>query len=218
MRLTEGTLIILIASIFISLSCGTGNSKETWIDKDSVFETSSLKADTIVIKIQPYSDFSEKLTNNLFEQLKKLYPYVELNEPIPLPKQAYYAPRNRYKADTLIRYLWKNSKSYINTIGLTSKDISTTKDNISDWGIMGLGYMPGNACVVSTFRLDKKNIQEQLYKVAIHELGHTQGLKHCPDKSCFMRDAEGKNHTNEEKYFCPECKTVLVKKGWVFND
>ena len=212
------SIFFLFIAIFFSCSQTPVPDNEKHVIKDSIILLSDNYIDTIVIKIQPYNDFPEKLTNNLFEQLKKLYPYVEINQSILLPKQAYYAPRNRYKADTLIWHLSKNSKRSVNTIGLTSKDISTTKGNISDWGIMGLGYMPGNACVISTFRLNKKNIQEQFYKVAIHELGHTQGLDHCPDKSCFMRDAEGKNHTNEEKYFCPKCKAVLVQKGWKFDD
>ena len=85
---------------------------------------------------------------------------------------------------------------------------------MADFGVMGLGYRPGNACVASTFRLNAENKSEQFYKVAIHELGHTQGLKHCPDKTCFMRDAEGKNPTNEEKDFCQNCKKVLRSKHW----
>lgn len=49
------------------------------------------------------------------------------------------------------------------------------------------------------------------------ELGHTQGLNHCPEKTCLMRDAEGKDHLNELKDFCPKCKSVLVKVGWQFK-
>ncbi len=100
------------------------------------------------------------------------------------------------------------------TIGLTSKDISTTKGKIEDYGIMGLGYTPGNACVVSTFRVSKENKQNQFFKFCIHELGHTSGLPHCPEKTCFMRDAEGGNPSNEEKDFCPKCKVHLISKDW----
>jgi archaemetzincin len=82
---------------------------------------------------------------------------------------------------------------------------------------MGLGFCPGNVCVASTFRLSKKNLKEQFYKVAIHELGHTQGLPHCEDKSCFMRDAEGGNPLNEEHGFCEVCKLFLKSKGWELN-
>jgi hypothetical protein len=29
-----------------------------------------------------------------------------------------------------------------------------------------------------------------------------------------MRDAEGKDHLNELRYFCSKCKPVLIKAGW----
>jgi archaemetzincin len=100
------------------------------------------------------------------------------------------------------------------TVGLTNKDISTDNGNIPDWGVMGLGYQPGKSCVVSTFRLSKRNLKEQYFKVAIHELGHTQGLPHCPNKTCLMTDAEGKNNTDKENGFCEKCKAFLIAKGW----
>lgn len=103
------------------------------------------------------------------------------------------------------------------TIGLTSKDISAARGKIRDFGIMGLGYRPGKACVASKYRLSRENTDEQFYKVAIHELGHTQGLPHCPEKMCFMRDAEGKNPTDEETDFCRKCKTFLINKNWKFS-
>lgn len=71
---------------------------------------------------------------------------------------------------------------------------------------MGLGYCPGKACVASSFRLSPQKRQQQFFKVAIHELGHTQGLAHCAIKTCLMRDAEGGNHLDEETDFCQKCK------------
>ena len=130
------------------------------------------------------------------------------------PVLARYLPRNRYRADSLIHFLKsQTSKGHI-TLGLTNKDISTTKNEVADWGIMGLGFRPGNACVASSFRLSKTETNIQLFKVAIHELGHTQGLPHCNIKSCFMRNAEGGNPTNDEKDFCIKCKSILIQKGW----
>src|SRR6202000_1310347 len=110
--------------------------------------------------------------------------------PIQLPQSAYYSPRNRYRADSIISYLDRFGRADTVIIGLTAKDISMNKGNIKDWGIMGLGFQPGNACVISAFRLSKSNLSEQLYKIALHELGHTQGLPHCKNKICYMRDAE----------------------------
>lgn len=42
-------------------------------------------------------------------------------------------------------------------IGITQKDISTSKGQYADWGIMGLAYRPGNSCVASYYRLPSKD-------------------------------------------------------------
>ncbi|MFL9484232.1 matrixin family metalloprotease [Chitinophagaceae bacterium LWZ2-11] len=170
-----------------------------------------------VIAIQPFGNFSPQLVQNVFRQIWLIDSNVILLKDRPLPASAFYAPRNRYRADSLISVLSKNIGNDTIIIGLTEKDISTRKGYIQDWGVMGLGYCPGNACIVSTYRLDKSNLNEQFFKVAIHELGHTQGLPHCPNKTCFMRDAEGGNKANEEADFCSSCKAFLRKKGWILN-
>ncbi len=169
---------------------------------------------SIVICIQPFGDFSRALSDSIFHQLKQIDSNILLRKQMPLPGLAYYKPRDRYRADSLIKFLEKLANKDTIIIGLTNKDISTNKNNVQDWGVMGLSFCPGKACVVSTFRLSKINVKEQFYKIAIHELGHTQGLPHCKNKTCFMRDAEGGNPTNEEKDFCTSCKSFLKNKGW----
>jgi len=210
------SVAFLLCILIIACSQTSTSDSNVIYQKDSILENIFSLKDSVVIDIQPFDDVSEKLVNGVMIDLKKIYPYVELKKSVAIPKQAYYAPRNRYKADSLLIFLLKNTEKHHVVIGLTSKDISTTKGDVLDWGVMGLGFCPGNSCVVSTFRLNKSNISEQLFKTCIHELGHTQGIGHCPDKGCFMRDAEGENPTDEEKYFCHKCKAVLVSKGWIF--
>ena len=171
----------------------------------------------VTINIQPFSDIPDSLVKSFTRRMSKLYGEIHVNKPISLPKQAFYLPRKRYRADSLINILGRNTTGTNITIGITTKDISTTKDKYIDWGVMGLGFCPGNACVVSTFRLDKKNLADQLFKVCIHELGHNMGLPHCETKNCYMQDAEGGNPTDNETGFCPNCKAVLISKGWKFN-
>lgn len=176
---------------------------------------SDLKSEEeITILIQPFEDVKPKQLEEISENIRKIYPKIKILEPIDFPKNAFYQPRNRYRADSIIKYLRTKTPENSVTLALTNKDISVTKGKVADFGVMGLGYRPGKACVASSFRLNTKNKNEQFYKIAIHELGHTQGLKHCPDKTCFMRDAEGKNPTNEEKDFCQNCKKVLRSKHW----
>lgn len=171
----------------------------------------------VTILIQPFQDIKSENLEKVVAGIKKVYPNVRVLEAIIFPENTYYKERNRYRADSIIKFLSGKTKDGFVTIGLTSKDISATRGKIKDFGIMGLGYRPGKACVASMFRLNKENTDEQFYKIAIHELGHTQGLPHCPEKMCFMRDAEGKNPTNEETDFCKKCKTFLINKNWKFS-
>lgn len=168
----------------------------------------------LIIAVQPFKDIRPARVAFVTSELKKVYPHVKALQPIDLPDNSYYPERDRYRADSLIRFLRSRAAERTVVIGLTSKDISASKGNIRDFGIMGLGYRPGNACIASSFRLSKNKTDEQLFKIAVHELGHTQGLQHCPVKTCFMRSAEGKNPTDEETGCCRKCQTFLMNKNW----
>ena len=170
-----------------------------------------------VFVIQPFSDMPSSQAASVYEMLKNINPKTLIRKTIPLPESTFYSPRNRYRADSIIKYLDHFASTDTVVIGLTSKDISTTKGDIKDWGIMGLGSQPGNVCVVSTYRLSKTNLSSQLNQLTLHELGHTQGLPHCNNKECFMRDAEGSNHFDEETSFCQSCKSFLESKGWLLR-
>lgn len=172
----------------------------------------SKKKKTIIF--QPMGNFDAKLVKKTMKELQKIYPNFILKQNSELPAYAYYKIKNRYRADSILNRLKYQYGVDTVIIAVLNPDISVTKGKINDWGVMGLGHRPGNACVVSTYRLEKKNLSDQFFKVCIHELGHTQGLSHCPDKTCFMRDAEGGNPLDEEVHFCEKCQKHLEKKGW----
>jgi archaemetzincin len=171
----------------------------------------------LTVKLQPFTGMKAGHVEFLKNELVKFNVHVVTNQPIELPPSAFNAARNRYRADSLINFLASRSSDGSVTLGLTNNDISTTKGSVIDWGVMGLSYCPGKSCIVSTFRLSAKNQQEQFFKVVIHELGHSQGLQHCPNTSCYMRDAEGGNPTDQEKEFCARCKARLKLMGWSFH-
>jgi len=192
-------LIYLSLLTTLLFSCNRSKAK---VDRD------------LVIKIQPFIGTDASEVKEVADSIRKYYPKVIIASPVKLPDFAFYAPRGRYRADSLLKFLSAIAKSNETLIGFTTRDISTSNGSIADWGVMGLGKCPGNSCAVSTFRLNMSQGKNQFFKVAIHELGHTMGLPHCPNPECFMRDAKGGNPLDEEKGFCPKCKQYLHDRNW----
>lgn len=204
--------LVFLMCLLLAASCSdgpesTGQEGERGHDRTEMF------------KLQPFGDIPEAQVNLVVEAVEAYFDCkVTVVPAIKLPESAWYAPRKRYRADSLLRYLHRNLEpEYDRAFGLTTKDISTTKKPHEDWGIMGLGSYPGKVCVVSTFRIkrgvNQKQFETRLKRVALHELGHTMGLLHCDNKSCLMRDANGKVTTVDEEgdQMCKRCHYVVAK-------
>lgn len=181
---------------------------------------SGQKSYTAKVIILPLGTIDSAYSSYLKQEIPKIYKAeVQIAAAAPLPKSAFYKPRMRYIADSLLLFLKARSENKnVYVLGITSSDIATSKGDMVNWGVMGYGYRPGNACVISAFRI-KDNLKNsgQLYnrflKVALHELGHNFGLDHCADQHCIMVDAEGKNKLDGEEQLCKNCTFLLQKKG-----
>lgn len=167
-----------------------------------------------VIQLQPLGDFSQKKAEQLEKDLEKyLFPiyhcYIQVAPNIELPKSAYYKPRNRYWAGGILKYLKQQSDEIV-VIGLTNKDISTSIHGHYNYGIMGLSYKPGSSCIVSTYRLKRK---DDLWKVVMHEFLHSRGLPHCLNDNpyCIMQDAHKQNTFYRKNTICERCKSELMQ-------
>ena len=151
---------------------------------------------------------------------------VHILPSVELPAVAFVNIKSpRYRADSLLRFLERTRPDTLDAmIGVTAKDISTTKRDVngmvkepastySDWGVFGLGYMPGTACVISSFRLDPGNglFFSRLRKIAIHEIGHNRGLAHCDQARCVMQDAVESIATVDQAFpvLCEKCKRSM---------
>jgi archaemetzincin len=169
-----------------------------------------------IVILQPLQFDDAKMLVCLKDSIEKFYPVeIIIADVLNFPANSYYKPRNRYRADSTIKWLKQIKPDSARTIvGITNQDVSVNKGAHKDYGVMGLGYKPGKACVVSTFRLQKaatsqKHFQQRLFKVVVHEMGHNFGLHHCPNETCIMVDAEGQMKLDKEKDLCNNCRTKL---------
>jgi len=172
---------------------------------------------------QELPDGDVALVKQALVQFYKLQ--VKLLPRADLPARAFYKPRRRYRAEKLLTFLENRlpADGY-RILGLTSVDISTTKGKYRDWGILGLATLDGTACVISSHRchMRSKGVRHariRLGKVAVHEIGHTLGLPHCPVRGCLMEDARGKVATCDREYdICSACRARLRKVGRAIPD
>ena len=170
----------------------------------------------IKIAVLYYANIDENLKSELLQNITATYlcTVTEIKGIATLPKAAFYKPRNRYRATVLLESI-DSYNGYDKIIGITTKDISTSKNNIYDWGIMGLANSPGRSCIISTYRIKTPNkvlFNDRFIKVALHELWHIMGLPNCKFSStCFMEAAEGtiKSVDRETRNLCSNCKKLI---------
>lgn len=115
---------------------------------------------------------------------------------LPLPVHAYDVDRNQHDADQLIDGLFRGiPDNALGMMGLTNVDLF---ERGSGRFVFGLASVVDRVGVVSLARYRGRwwdnpanpvRFHELLYKVVVHEVGHTLGMQeHCPDSRCAMRE------------------------------
>lgn len=151
--------------------------------------------------------------------LRKYFPNVRvMPNNINLPSQYFNKERNRYLASGLLDELAKHRNNDA-VIGVTDYIIFKPNKKSDTFGIMGMSYTNTFKSIVSTKTPlnGKEQSKDNICKLALHELGHGFGLKHCPNETCYMIDAEGTMKIENAIGFCESCKHVLNSKGWIIK-
>ena len=174
------------------------------------------------VVVVPIDEVAPDLVEFVAESVRRRYTFEVMTLPaVPPAATAWYPPRKRWRAERLLDQLDAlEVGDAIRVIGLTEQPISTTKGKIFDWGIAGLGSLPGKSCVLTAYlfrglkKKDRPHYLRYMENLVLHELGHTLGVPHCPLDRCIMADAKGnalraaRASINE---YCPRCHGKLKK-------
>ena len=171
------------------------------------------------ISIYCMGDYPADSVQYLEVFLRKYFPNVRvMPNNINLPSQYFNKERNRYLASGLLDELAKHRNNDA-VIGVTDYIIFKPNKKSDTFGIMGMSYTNTFKSIVSTKTPlnGKEQSKDNICKLALHELGHGFGLKHCPNETCYMVDAEGTMKIENAIGFCESCKHVLNSKGWIIK-
>lgn len=102
----------------------------------------------------------------------------------PMPAGSYVPSRRQHQAEALVELARQQAGDRV--LAVTEADLYSDDLNF----VFGLADARGRAAVISVHRLraggDARVFHERVVKEAVHELGHTTGLGHCPDPRCVM--------------------------------
>jgi archaemetzincin len=143
----------------------------------------------------------------------------DVTDPLPHPAHAYHQRRQQYLSDAILNRLRQMTLPAERLLGLVDLDLYTSGLNF----VFGQASMGGREALIALPRLrqsfyglpdDEALFHERAVKEAVHELGHTYGLSHCPDATCVMHFSNSLPDTDfKGKAFCAVCQAALGVAG-----
>jgi archaemetzincin len=137
---------------------------------------------------------------------------------LPLLKEvsfAYDTQRRQYHSTKILEKLAEAAPPLaIKVIGIATVDLFIPILT----HVYGEAQLGGKACIISTFRLRENphkgtgrvSLKERAVKEALHELGHTFKLKHCPEHSCIMHYCRSVADVDRKTAgFCRHCRVMV---------
>jgi archaemetzincin len=140
---------------------------------------------------------------------------------VPVDPTPFFDPeRGQYWATAILRELAAAVEgSAVRLLGITEADLFVPVLTF----VFGEAQLGGQCALVSLHRLREEFyglppnpalLMERAVKEAVHELGHTYGLRHCSDWRCVMASTHSVERLDlKEPQFCPACRRIVMDPG-----
>ena len=154
----------------------------------------------------------ERLKNDLNKLFNR---QVTIGKGMPEPHYAFNKKRNQYLSTVILNSVLEQKEytPYEKILGIVDHDLYVPELNFV------FGEAGQKAAVISLTRLrqefyhlpqDQNLFYKRVLTEAVHELGHTYGLRHCENPRCVMFFSNTLMDTDRKgSDFCPDCKSKL---------
>ncbi len=165
--------------------------------------------------IVPTGDIDQELLERLADVLSERYgiPFG-ITDPAEIPEEAYDPKRGQYLSSAILERLSEDHDA-IKILGVIDRDLFVPGLNF----VFGEAEISGKSTIISLTRLrqsyyglpeDEDRFFDRAAKEAVHELGHSFGLRHCADPGCVMYFSNNMADTDRKSSeFCPRCEKSL---------
>ena len=169
------------------------------------------------VTLIPVGWVSENLLLWLTERLPDILDVeVAVGQGIPLPSEGYNPQRRQIEGTAILGALRARPQPDADQVmGLTKADCYSNGLSF----IFGQAVLNGREAFVALPRLhqsyydlpeDEALFRTRVLKEVVHELGHTWGLAHCPNRHCVMHFSNTLHDTDiKGAYFCEQCQKQL---------
>lgn len=170
----------------------------------------------MMISIQPINVVDANVLRYLKENIETIFKGVNIdisNRSITIGNRFFDERRRQYISDAILAYLVQRlSPGYDKRIlGIMDADAYSGSLNF----VFGEAFINGPVAIVYLARLrpefydepeDRELFLLRALKEAVHELGHTLGLRHCYDRRCVMSFSNTVWDTDYKRpFFCSKC-------------